>query len=170
MKRILRLPVIAGALGLATVVAPAVAGADPVPYPSPFHGGAGQAVFVQTDNPSGNQVVAYQRNPDGTLVQEGTYATDGIGGVLNGSAVDHLASQGSLAYDPIQRLLYAVNAGSNTVSVFSVRGDQLALRQVIASGGSFPVSVAVHGTSVYVLNGVSASLQGYVSFFGRLYP
>ena len=35
---------------------------------------------------------------------------------------------------------------------------------------NFPVSVAVHGSSVYVLNALSASVQGYVSFFGRLYP
>lgn len=176
MKRLVRFSVFAGAVGLATAVAPAVAGADPGrgpepgPGPSSFHFGADHAVFVQTDNPSGNQVVAYHRNADGTLVAAGTYATDGLGGVLNGSQVDHLASQGSLAYDAAQGLLYAVNAGSNSISVFSVHGDQLQLRQVISSGGSFPVSVAVHGYSVYVLNGLSASVQGYISFFGHLYP
>ncbi len=42
-------------------------------------------------------------------------------------------------------MLYAVNAGSNTVSVFAVFGDHLALRQVIGSGGTFPVSIAVRG-------------------------
>ena len=72
--------------------------------------------------------------------------------MLNGSVVDHLGSQGSLAYDPTHGLLYAVNAGSNTVSVFSVDGDQLSLRQVVGSGGTFPVSIAVHGDLVYVLN------------------
>jgi 6-phosphogluconolactonase (cycloisomerase 2 family) len=127
-------------------------------------------VFVQTDNPAGNQIVAYHRNVNGTLVLAGAYPTGGLGGVLNGSAVDHLASQGSLTYDPLHGLLYAVNAGSNTVSVFSVHGDQLALRQVIPSGGSFPVSIAAHGSSVYVLNGLSANVQGYVSFLGRLFP
>ena len=64
-----------------------------------------------------------------------------------------------------------MNAGSNTVSVFSVRGDQLTLRQVVGSGGSFPVSVAVHGNLVYVLNAESGgSVQGYVVAFGRLVP
>ena len=58
-------------------------------------------MFVQTDNPAGNQVVAYHRNADGTLVGAGAYATGGVGGVLNGSQVDHLASQGSLTYDPL---------------------------------------------------------------------
>lgn len=170
MRRVVRYSIFAGALGLATAAAPAVAGADQAPgFPS-FHPGADQAVFVQTDNPAGNQVVAYHRNGDGTLVAAGTYATGGLGGVLNGSQVDHLASQGSLAYDPAQGLLYAVNAGSNTISVFSVHGDTLSLLQVEPSGGTFPVSVAVHGHSVYVLNALSASVQGYVSFFGRLFP
>ena len=82
----------------------------------------------------------------------GIYQTGGLGGVLNGSVVDHFASQGSLAYNAGQGLLYAVNAGSNTVSVFAVHGDALALQQVVWSGGAFPVSVAVHGDLVYVLN------------------
>ncbi len=149
---------------------PAVAGADPAPNSPAFAQGGDRALFVQTDNTAGNHVVAYHRNSNGTLAPAGTYATGGVGGVLNGSAVDHLASQGSLTYDQVHNLLYAVNAGSNTVSVFSVRGDQLSLRQVVGSGGQFPVSVAVHGFNVYVLNAVSASVQGYVSFFGHLFP
>jgi 6-phosphogluconolactonase (cycloisomerase 2 family) len=123
---------------------------------------SGGAVFVQTDNTAGNQVVAYQRAADGTLTQVGTYATGGLGGVLGGSVVDHLASQGSLRYDAQRSLLFAVNAGSDTVSVFAVHGDRLALRQVVASGGSFPVSVAVYGDVVYVLNALNGgSVQGY---------
>ena len=59
-------------------------------------------------------------------------------------------------------MLLAVNAGSNTVSLFRVRGDHLRLKQVIASGGQFPVSIAVHGNLVYVLNaGGEGSVQGY---------
>ncbi|HTU37949.1 MAG TPA: beta-propeller fold lactonase family protein [Acidimicrobiales bacterium] len=171
MKVFARLATAVGAaVGLSVVALPAIAGASAAPPPPFFETGGDHAVFVQTDNPGGNQVVAYHRNVNGTLVPAGTYATDGAGGELNGSVVDHLASQGSLTYDPQQALLYAVNAGSNSVSVFSVHGDQLDLRQVVSSGGTFPVSVAVHGTSVYVLNALSANVQGFVSFFGRLYP
>jgi 6-phosphogluconolactonase (cycloisomerase 2 family) len=134
-----------------------------------WSGGSGHAVFVQTDNLSGNSVVAYQRAADGTLTRVGTYATDGLGGMLAGSVVDHLASQGSLTYDQQHGLLYAVNAGSNTVSVFSVSGDRLALRQVVKSGGTFPVSVAVHGDLVYVLNALNGgSIQGFVVLGGHL--
>jgi 6-phosphogluconolactonase (cycloisomerase 2 family) len=90
------------------------------------------------------------------------YATGGLGGVLAGSVVDHTASQGSLVFDRTHGLLYAVNAGSNTVTVFEVHGDRLVRRQVISSGGSFPVSIAVHGNLVYVLNARDGgSIQGY---------
>jgi 6-phosphogluconolactonase (cycloisomerase 2 family) len=171
MKTLARFALAAGAaVGLSALVLPSVAGADPSPNIPGSTQGGDHAVFVQTDNTAGNQVVAYHRNANGTLVPAGSYATGGLGGVLNGSAVDHLASQGSLTYDPAQNELYAVNAGSNTVSVFSVNGDQLSLRQVINSGGQFPVSVAVHGFNVYVLNALSANVQGFVSFFGHLVP
>lgn len=129
------------------------------------------AVFVQTDNLAGNTIVAYDRGTDGTLTQAGTYATGGLGGQLIGSVADHLGSQGSLALDREAGLLYAVNAGSNTISVFAVRGDRLALRQVIDSGGAFPVSIAVRGRLVYVVNAENgASLQGFVRFGERLFP
>jgi 6-phosphogluconolactonase (cycloisomerase 2 family) len=128
-------------------------------------------VFVQSDNTAGNQIVAYHRDGAGTLKLAGAYNTGGLGGVLNGSAVDHLASQGSLTYDPENQVLYAVNAGSDSVSVFAVKGDSLSLQQVVSSGGLFPVSVAVHGDIVYVLNALNGgSVQGFVSRFGRLIP
>jgi len=155
-------------LGSAAVAAAALAGLAAGPAfastagPAFGSGGASHAVFVQTDNTAGNQVIAYQRAADGVLSPAGAYSTGGLGGILTGSVVDHTASQGSLTYDPWHSLLYAVNAGSNTVSVFAVRGDRLALRQVIGSGGTFPVSVAVHGDLVYVLNALNGgSVQGY---------
>ncbi len=141
----------------------------PPPPPPPYR--SNHPVFVQTDNTAGNQVIAYDQGPDGSLTEVGAYPTEGLGGELEGSVVDHLASQGSLAYDPDNRLLYAVNAGSNSVSVFAVFGDRLFLQQVISSGGSFPVSVAVDHGLVYVLNaGEGGSLQGYRAGFGRLFP
>jgi DNA-binding beta-propeller fold protein YncE len=155
----------AGAIAIAFAGA---AGAAPVQF---GHGGPDHAVFVQTDNSSGNQVVAYLRSGNGTLTPAGTYNTGGLGGILAGSVVDHTASQGSLAYDPVNSQLYAVNAGSSTVSVFSVRGDQLSLRQVVRSGGTFPVSVAVHGNLVDVLNAENGgSVQGFFAFPGHLIP
>jgi DNA-binding beta-propeller fold protein YncE len=139
------------------------------------HGGPGRGaqhvVYVQTDNPAGNAVVVYRRAHNGTLTQAGEYSTGGLGGILAGSQVDHLASQGSLAYDADGGALIAVNAGSDTVSVFDTAGDRLRLRQVIDSGGSFPVSVATYGNLVYVLNALAGgSVQGYRLVHGRLVP
>jgi len=134
-----------------------------------YSGRRGHAVFVQTDSPAGNQVVAYERSAAGTLTQTGIYPTGGLGGVLAGSVVDHLASQGSLVLDRTDRTLIAVNAGSNTISVFGVRGDRLWLRQVVSSGGIFPVSIAVHGGLVYVLNALGGgTVQGFAVSRGQL--
>jgi 6-phosphogluconolactonase (cycloisomerase 2 family) len=156
-------------LSIAAVAAyavPASASLGPI-LPS----GRGHAVFVQNDSVGGNQIIAYDRAADGTLTPAGSYATGGLGGVLTGSVVDHLASQGSLTYDRRHGLLYAVNAGSNSISVFRVRGDRLLLRQVLPSGGSFPVSIAVHGDTVYVLNARDGgSVQGYRVFFNTVFP
>src|SRR5262244_1792884 len=125
-------------------------------------GGASHVVFVQTDNSAGNQVVAYHRAADGTLSFAAAYHTGGLGGQLTGSVTDHLASQGSLTYDSRHSLLYAVNAGSDTVTVFVAHGHRLFRQQVISSGGRFPVSVAVHGNLVYVLNALNGgSVRGY---------
>ena len=149
----------------AALFAAAPAGASPLPAQ---HDDA-SAVFVQTDNTAGNAVAAYDRGRDGTLALAGTYLTGGNGGQLTGSVVDHLASQGSLVLDREAGLLYAVNAGSDTVTVFAVHGATLHRLQVIGSGGTFPVSITVHGTSVYVLNARDGgSVQGFVRAGTRL--
>ena len=124
--------------------------------------GPAGAVFVQTDNTAGNTIAVYDRGWDGALSAAGTYATGGDGGTLAGSVVDHLASQNSLVYDASHGELFAVNAGSDTISAFEVDGDRLHLRQTISSGGVFPVSIAVHGSLVYVLDALNGgSVQGY---------
>lgn len=164
MKTIARLLLVGGAgvAAAATFAAPATA-------TTPHHARHADAVFVQTDNVGGNSVVAYRRAADGTLTQAGTYPTGGSGGVLAGSVVDHLASQGSLTLDRANHLLYAVNAGSNTITVFGVSGDRLHRVQVLNSGGTFPVSVAVHGRLAYVLNARNGgSVQGYLRLGERL--
>ncbi|GAA1567717.1 MULTISPECIES: lactonase family protein [Kribbella] len=164
MKNALAIAAVSGlALSIGLVTTPATA--------SPASVSQGM-VFVQNDDPAGgNQVVAYQRSADGSLHQAGTYPTGGLGGSLEGAVVDRLASQGSLTYDEAHRTLYVVNAGSNTVTVFGVVGDRLVRRQVISSGGTFPVSIAIHGAEVYILNArAGGAVQGYLSVLGRLVP
>ena len=127
------------------------------------NGRTGSVVWAQTNEVAGNRIVVYDRAGDGTLSQAGTYATGGNGGVAApGAESDHLASQGSLVYDSRHSILIAVNAGSDTVTTFKVHGDRLQGRKVVASGGEFPASIAVHGRLVYVLNaGGPGIVQGY---------
>ena len=125
--------------------------------------GGGSAVFVQTNELGGNQVVVFERGSDGLLTRDGAYATGGNGGAAApGTESDRLATQGSLVYDDGHRLLFAVNAGSDSVSVFKVQGTRLSLTDVISSGGDFPAGVAVHDDLVYVLNaGGTGIVQGF---------
>jgi 6-phosphogluconolactonase (cycloisomerase 2 family) len=144
------------------VLAAALAGAQ-VAYAKGGHGRHAKVVFVQTNEPAGNQIVVYDRGADGRLSQAGAYPTGGLGGVAApGTESDHLASQGSLVYDSAHRVLLAVNAGSDTVSAFRVHGDRLRLVDVEGSGGQFPASIAVHDRLVYVLNsGGTSIVQGF---------
>ncbi|MGH3770441.1 MAG: lactonase family protein [Pseudonocardiaceae bacterium] len=130
-----------------------------------------QLVFVQTNSPAGNQILAYDRAADGTLTLAETVDTGGNGGSNEGIDGDPLTSQGSLVYDIPHHLLIAVNAGSNTVSVLELEDNHLYLRQVLPSGGTFPVSVTVHGDLVYVLNShETGAITGYRITDGKLHP
>jgi 6-phosphogluconolactonase (cycloisomerase 2 family) len=165
MKHLIRKLSIVAAGGLAAVIPAAAASATPA------HPSGDGAIFVQTDSPAGNQILAYDRASDGALTLHGTSPTGGKGAVAVGAAVDPLASQDSLVTADNGRLLLAVNAGSDSVSVFDVHGDHLVLAQVVSSGGTFPVSIAVHGSLVYVLNGGGAGqVAGYFLFGDHLIP
>jgi 6-phosphogluconolactonase (cycloisomerase 2 family) len=166
MKRAVLLGVLAGSVIFAAAAsAQRAAGSDRKQAPT-------SVVFVQTNEPAGNKIVVYDRANDGSLTRAGTYATGGNGGVATpGTESDHLASQGSLAYDAADRLLIAVNAGSDTVSTFGVSGNVLRLESVVPSGGQFPASIAVHDRLVYVLNsGGTGTVQGFRIADDRLAP
>lgn len=156
---------------LGTLAASAAAAVVLFGTAAPAHALAGGTVFAQTNDPAGNSIVAYQRGPDGRLLEAATYPTGGLGGREAGSVVDPLASQGGLVLDPAEDLLVAVNAGSDTLSVFSVQGDRLHLDQVLPSGGSFPVGVAMDGRLLYALNaGSTGSVSGFRIGPGFLIP
>jgi hypothetical protein len=82
--------------------------------------GAGpKAVYALTNAPGGNAVVVYSRSGDGSLPPASSYPTGG-----NGSGAG-LGSQDAVIVSDDGRLLFAVNAGSNSVSSFRIRGDGL---------------------------------------------
>jgi 6-phosphogluconolactonase len=122
------------------------------------------AVFVLTNNAAKNQVIAYDRAADGSLGEATPYDTHGRG---SGGTTDPLESQGSLTLSQDHSLLFAVNAGSGDVSVFSVHKANLTLLNKTPSGGAQPSAIAEHGGLVYVLNsGGAGSLVGFQLDFG----
>jgi 6-phosphogluconolactonase len=122
------------------------------------------AVFVMTNNADKNQVVAFERNADGTLGESTSYDTNGRG---SGGITDPLESQGSLTLSQDHSLLFAVNAGSGSVSVFSVHKSRLTFLDKAPSGGAQPSAVAESGGLVYVLNsGGAGNLVGFRLDFG----
>ncbi len=136
--------------------------------PAQAEDGAG-AVFVMTNAASNNQIAAYTRNQDGSLQAAASYSTGGNG---SGGTIDPLHSQGSLRLSADHRLLFAVNAGSGTVSSFAVDGSELTLADTQPSGGSAPSALAQSGDLLYVLNsGGSGNVSGFhVSAHGHLRP
>jgi 6-phosphogluconolactonase len=113
-------------------------------------------VYIQSNEPEGNRVLAFRRDPDGTLSQRGTFATGGAG-----SGAPHLQSQGSVVLTRDGRHLLVTNAGSGDLSVFETGEEALTLLQAIPSGGGAPRSVTEHGGLVYVLNTEGPSLAGF---------
>jgi 6-phosphogluconolactonase len=121
------------------------------------------AVYVQTNDATGNEVIAFSRAEDGALAPLGRYSTGG-----RGTGVRHLASAGSVVLSDDGRWLLVVNAGSDELSVFAVQPDGLRLADRAGSGGSKPTSVAVRGTLVYVLNNGTPSISGFTLADGKL--
>lgn len=114
------------------------------------------AVFTMSNGGGANRVLAWARMANGTLAFAGRTPTGGrgTGGGLN--------NQGGLALSPDGEWLYVVNAGSDSVSVFRVNGTTLTRTDVEPSRGDRPVSVAVHGSLVYVLNaGGKGNIRGF---------
>jgi len=113
------------------------------------------SVYTLTNSSAGNAVAVFARSDDGTLTPAGTFATGGNGTGAN------LGSQGSIVLSENGHGLFAVNAGSNSISYFRVRHDGLQLRDVIPSGGIDPISVTVRDHVLYVLNaGGTPSITG----------
>ncbi len=130
------------------------------------HGERG-AVFTLSNEASGNSVLVYSRQADGSLTFKDAYPTGGLG---TGSG---LGSQGAVALSRNGRWLFAVNAGSDQISVLALRPDgKLVLTDVVDSGGSQPVSLTVEESTLYVLNaGGSGNITGFkISKKGHLSP
>lgn len=123
---------------------------------------AGGFVYVQTNDADHNEVVVFARRSGGELERLGSHLSGG-----KGSGEPHLPSQSSVVLDGDR--LFVTNAGSDDVSLFALEGDQAALLDRVASGGSTPRSIAVNGDRVYVLNtGGEPNVAGFALDGDRL--
>jgi 6-phosphogluconolactonase len=121
------------------------------------------AVYVQTNDAAGNDVLAFERLADGGLAPLGRFATGG-----RGTGMPHLASQSSIVLTEDGASLLVVNAGSDDVSLFAVEERGLRLSDRVASGGATPTSIAVSGDLVYALNNGTPNVAGFRIDGGRL--
>lgn len=155
----------------AAMTAGAAAGLAALPAAATADQHGGRAVFVQSNDPAGNAIIAFRRSATGALTRVGEFPTGGLGGTQVGAPTDPLASQGGLALDRQRHLLFAVNAGSDTVTVFKVEGTRLERSAVLPSGGAFPTSVAVGHGRAYVVNaGKDGTVSGYRIVGQRVEP
>ena len=116
----------------------------------------GGMVYTESNSSTGNQVLAFHRAADGTLTPAGMVASGGMG---TGAP---LASQGAVALASDGEWLFAVNAGSNSISSFMVHKGGLELAHTAGSGGATPVSLAISGHLLYVLNqGGTGNITGF---------
>ena len=123
-------------------------------------------VYTLSNEVAGNAVLAFDRAPDGHLTPRAAYPTGGSG---NGAG---LGSQGALTLSYDGHWLFAVNAGSNSVSVFEVVPSGLMLRDVEPSLGTMPTSVSQRESYVFVLNATApTNIAGFaLSNNGQLTP
>ena len=120
------------------------------------------AVMTLSDAAGPNEVILFMRDKEGQISPFGTYPTQGTGsGGGLGAATD------PLVVSPDGRYLYAINRGSDDISVFRILGNGLEFREIVPSGGAAPMSLAVSETLVYVLHTGRDGTPGNVVAFER---
>ena len=145
MRWFRRITMAGGLLALAAAVAAIAAGGASAASDVVGH------LYVNDNTAGTNTIAAFDRHADGTLtpLHGSPFAAGGAG---TGATI---GSQGALQVTSDGKYLLAVDAGSNQISVLRINSDG-ELSPVgggpVSSGGSKPVSVAVHGGLVYVAN------------------
>lgn len=179
MKRGIPLRVRLGRLSAAAILSAALAAVAAAPALAHDHGRDGDhgdrfgqgVVYTETNDPAANAVIVFTRNHDGTITQQATVPTGGKGLAAQppfGFPITD--SQGALNLTDRGRLLFAVNAGDNTISAFRVTGHGLRLVNRVASGGTEPISLTSSGNVLYVLNENSGNIAGFrFSWWGGLW-
>lgn len=153
MQRFTRIVGLAGAVAalIASLSAGAVGAAG---SPTVGH------VYVNNNTSGRNTIAAFDRHADGSLTPIAGSPFD-AGGAGTGAP---FGSAGGLQQTADGRYLLATDPGSNEISVLRVKhSGALRLVDVQDSNGTAPVSIAVHGSLVYVANG-GAGGSNYTGF------
>ncbi|KAI0704607.1 hypothetical protein C8Q76DRAFT_697176 [Earliella scabrosa] len=130
---------------------------------------AGALYFISNEGDL-NRVIAAKINADGTVNLDRAVSTGGSGahGITDPDGPDPLFSQGAIKASANGQVLATVNAGSNTVTLFSIDPSSPTniqrIGNPISSEGEFPVSLAFNGAGdrLCVLNG--GTVNGVVCF------
>ena len=139
---VLALPLGASVPALAQDAAPAAAG----------------TVYAMTNSLAGNEILAYERAEDGTLSGPLHVETGGIGsGAFENSDTALIVASADGQSSPVDlgggdEMVFAVNAGSDTVSAFRVTDGGLELIEQQETGGERPTSLTAKDGLLYVLN------------------
>jgi 6-phosphogluconolactonase len=163
-------------IGLRGLVAAAVGVVALAAAAPAFAGGSPGAVYVQTNTAPTNYVQVFTRGSDGALATAGRFATGGAGNPAANPplVIPFLDSAGSVELSDNGRLLFVVNAGSDSVSSFRVTSGGLELADTEPTFGSRPISATSFNSKLlYVLNSNTgtASISGYrVTQDGSLTP
>ena len=139
------------------------------------------AVYTQNNDQAANSVIVWDRYRDGTLAKRQAVLTGGQGSAQSvgcGTGCPILDSQNAVVVSENEKLVFAVNAGSNTVSSFRETHSGLQLVDQKPSGGNTPESLALNDNVLYVLNvatengnGTRGNIYGFrVSNHGQLTP
>ena len=117
----------------------------------------GTVLYVENNLASGNGIVAYQQQADGSLKElaGSPFATGGTGFANPTQALGPDDTDEPLALSADKKRLFAVNQGSHTVAVFDIGTDgklTAVAGSPFASGGNNPVSIGVVGSRIYVVN------------------
>ena len=121
---------------------------------TPPHG----VVYVQSNVASapGNQILGYRRDASGNLTPlPGSPYSAGGAGISPSFMLGPYDSDQEVIANPSWTRLYATNGGSNSIAVFRFKGDGSLVPVAgspFPSGGSDPVSLAISGDNLVVVN------------------
>jgi len=137
-------------VSLCTLLAAAVVGAlGAAPAGAALPG----SVYTMTNEVAGNEIIVFNRGASGALTELTRVSSNGNGGDNSPPfGLDHLDSQGAVELSDSQHLVFAVNAGSDSLSSFRVLSGGGLQRVSTVTVGDYPISVDSFGGLVYVLN------------------